>query len=235
MTATINASAGGVVLTSDTSGSLALQSGGVTKMTVDASGPSLTSPTIVTGLTWPDGSTQSRMGWEKYTADVIPSSVASVDFTGIPSTVKALRLIYDLIPATNGVNLYLRFSQAGSFITSAAYSYVTFNGGGGGDVSAGGSQGNTVLPVCNFGIYNIATSAAGAGVTGFYDLPNIQTARYVSGVGMHRALNTGNGTQYTSHSSGMLLGSAGAIDGIQLLFSGGNIAQGRVSLLVLRG
>ena len=38
MTATLNASAGGVVLTSDTSGNLALQSGGVTKMTIGSGG-----------------------------------------------------------------------------------------------------------------------------------------------------------------------------------------------------
>lgn len=193
----------------------------------------LTSPVIGTGLTWPDGVVQSRVGWQKIAADAVPSSASSVDFTGIPSSVKALRLIYDLIPATNGVHLYMRLSQSGAFITSASYSYVTFNGGAGADISAAGAQGLTVAPICNFGIYNIANSATGAGVTGVFDLPNIQTARYVSGVGSHRALNTGNGAQYTSHSSAMLLGAAGAIDGVRLLFSGGNIDQSRVSLLGL--
>ena len=235
MTATINASSGGVVLTSDTSGSLALQSGGVTKMTVGASGPSLTSPTIVTGLTWPDGFVQSMIGWERYSADVIPASVASVSFTGIPSSVKSIRLLYDLIPATNGVQLYVRFSQSGTFVTSGSYTYTTANFGAGGDLSCSGAGGQTVWPVNNFGIYNLANSATGAGVTGCIDVPNIQTARNVSAVGQHRAHNTGNGTLYTSHSSCMMTGASGAIDGIRLLFSGGNIAEGRATLLVLRG
>jgi len=235
MTATINASAGGVVLTSDTSGTLAIQSGGVTKMTVGASGPSLTSPTIVTGLTWPDGLVQSMIGWERYSADVIPASVASVSFTGIPSGVKALHLLYNLIPATQGVQLYARFSQSGAFVTSASYSYVTANFGLAGDLSCSGSTAATVWAVNNFGMYNLASSATGAGVAGIIELPNIQTTKGVRGVATHQAYNTGNGNPYTCQSTGHLIGSPGAIDGIQLLFSGGNIDQGRATLMVLRG
>lgn len=235
MTATINASAGGVVLTSDTSGTLALQSGGVTKLSVGASGPSLTSPSILTGLTWPDGLVQSRIGWERYTADVLPSNVASVDFTGIPSSVKAIRLLYDLIPATNGVQLYARFSQSGTFVTSASYSYVTANFGLSGDLSSSGSTAATIWAVNNFGIYSLAGSATAAGVVGYIELPNIQSVKGVRGYAAHQAYNTGNGTPYASQSTGHLIGSPGAIDGIRLLFSGGNIDQGRATLLVLRG
>lgn len=223
MTATINASAGGVVLTSDTSGALALQSGGVTKLAVSSTGPS---------LTWPDSSTpQTRIGWEKIAADVSPSGAASVEFTGIPSSVKAIRLLYDLIPATNNVTLRMRLSQGGVIVTSSSYGYTNFFGASNGGSS---SSSATTTSMAVSGTVGIPNSGANIGMGGEILLPHVQTASYPRVHGMGYAMDFSGSIHYIT-SVGMIFGIAGAVDGVQLLFSSGNIASGRVSILGLRG
>lgn len=226
----VTSGAGGLKAAGDASGTLELKSGGVTQATVGPSGLSL-----ATGLTWPDGSAQSRGGWQRLAAASVPSNVASLDFTGIPSSVKALRLIFDLVPATNGVQLYGRFSQSGAFVSSANYAYNNLFAGSGTDVSANGNAGSAT--VWNFnpgaGVYNIATSAAAAGISGVIDFTDIQTPRYVTAVASYHQFHTGNGTSYAISGSARLT-LAGPIDGFQLFFSGGNISEGRAVLLALK-
>ncbi len=176
-----------------------------------------------------------RNGWEKIADDAVPSSAAAVTFSSIPSNVKALRVIFDLIPATNGVALYGRFAQSGSLVTSSSYIYAAMHGGSSGDVSSTGSGGTTVWPLTGaLGIYNLATSAPIAGVAGVIDIANIQTARTVRGSALLQSSHTGNGGIYTTTSGVNMASAAGAIDGLSLFFSSGNIGEGRVSLLGLR-
>ena len=56
------------------------------------------------------------LGWQRYQPDVVisGSSAASIDITGIPADVKSLMIVGYLMPVTNGVNLWARFSQSGA-------------------------------------------------------------------------------------------------------------------------
>lgn len=175
-----------------------------------------------------------RNGYEKIADDASPSSASTVDFTGIPAGVKALRVLFNLLPATNGVYLHCRFSQSAAW-NSANYATAGLYGGSGGDVSSGGTGGGTEWSLTGgVGVYNLATGVAAAGISGVIDLPNIQTTRYVDGVAVLRTFHTANGTPYAITGNGRLTVS-GAIDGIRLYFHSGNIAEGKVSLLGLRG
>ena len=237
MTATINASAGGVVLTSDTSGSLALQSGGVTQMTVGASGPSLTSPTIVTGLTWPDGLLQSRIGWQKYAADTVVSgsSVATIDITGIPSGVKALRLLFRLTPVTNAQYIIGQVSVAGVFKTAATYGVVLRSGASNAGGSNAGSATATGL-VLSDSTYTVSSSATYNGCSGTVEFPDLQNAAYPQAY--YQSVwgpDSVAGVYWAAYGAGSWLG-VGPVDGFRFFYSSGNIAIGsRVSVLALYG
>ena len=97
MTASINAStSSGVVVTSDTSGSLALQSNGTTKFTVASTGAygQITSGTALT-----------------------TTSGTTAGFTGIPSWVKRISVIFNGV-GTSGSSLGLIQIGSGSYTTS---------------------------------------------------------------------------------------------------------------------
>lgn len=100
MTALINAdTASGVVITSDTSGNLALQSAGTTKMTVG------TSITMNTGGLITSGTA------------VASTSGTSIDFTSIPSWVKRITVMFNGV-STNGASNMLVQIGSGSVTTS---------------------------------------------------------------------------------------------------------------------
>jgi hypothetical protein len=97
MTASINAStSSGVVVTSDTSGSLALQSNGTTKFTVASTGAygQITSGTAAAS-----------------------TSGTSIDFNSIPSWAKRITVMLSGV-STNGASLLLLQTGAGSITTS---------------------------------------------------------------------------------------------------------------------
>ena len=108
MTASINAStSSGVVVTSDTSGSLAVQSNGTTKFTVDSTGAygQITSGTAVAS-----------------------TSGTSIDFTSIPSWVKRVTVMFSGV-STNGTSIVQVQIGAGSVTTSGYTSYTAYAGG----------------------------------------------------------------------------------------------------------
>jgi hypothetical protein len=95
MTASINAStSSGIVQTADTSGSLALQSDGTTKLTVSSTGVSISNLTA-TG-TFGGGVISSG------TAQASTSGT-SITFTGIPSWVKRITVMFNGV-STNGTS-----------------------------------------------------------------------------------------------------------------------------------
>jgi len=101
MAVILNAStSSGLVQTADTSGDLELQSNGTTKLTVNASGvtiPTLSS-TSITGTTVQGTIVQGTA--------VASTSGTSIDFTGIPSWVKRITVMFSLV-STDGTNPYL--------------------------------------------------------------------------------------------------------------------------------
>ncbi len=192
--------------------------------------PTINSPTIGTQLTWPDGTVQTRSGWVRIAADVIPSGAATVDFTGIPSSVVALQLVYEIFPATNGTVPYFRLSQSGAFVTSVSYQYTGYElnnvaAGGGGYITAYG-----ILGAFN-GASN-STSFGGIGGTLF--IPNIQTPGYPKFLCDAFAIDTTYG-YYNRETTYGVLNVNGAVDGLRIYFSSGNIASGRLTLLGLLG
>ena len=225
MSSIINASTsggGGIIQTADASGILELQSGGTTKLAVSSTGPS---------LTWPDSTTaQTRFGWERIAADVVPSSVASVDFTSIPSSVTSVKIIFNLIPATNGTALMIRFSQSGSFVTSASYPQTNFFAPSTGGASNGSATNTGFQPA---GTVYSPSGGTYPGIGGEVVGLNLQVADKFQMNGSVYGIHTGDGYSYLVQ-SGISFAIAGAIDGFRLLFSSGNIASGRISILGLR-
>ena len=113
MTASINAStSSGVVVTSDTSGSLAVQSDGTTKFTVASTGAY---GQLVSGTS------------------VASTSGTSIDFTSIPSWVKRVTVMFSGV-SSNGSSNFLIQSGAGSVQTTGYSSASTL-------VSTGSSTG----------------------------------------------------------------------------------------------
>jgi hypothetical protein len=124
MTASINASTtGGIVVTSDTSGNLDIQSGGSTKFSVTSSGVSFT----------PNGSS-IVLG----TAQASTSGT-SIDFTGIPSWVKKITVMFQGV-STNGSSIYVvQLGTSGGFVTSGYLGAASAAGSGatGTNITAG--------------------------------------------------------------------------------------------------
>lgn len=171
-----------------------------------------------------------RNGWEKIADDAVPSSAASVDFTGIPANVKQIKLLYELVPATNAVALCVRLSQSASFVTSSSYPQTWLFAPSAGGIS---NSSNTLTAFQPAGTVYAPSGGTYPGIGGQLLGLNLQAADKFRMIGHAYGQYTGDSFHY-SIISGLQFGVAGAIDGIQLFFSSGNIASGRVSLLGLR-
>ena len=149
MTASINAStSSGIVQTADTSGELALQSNGTTKLTVSSTGVALTGASM----------TSFAGGVITSGTAVASTSGTSIDFTSIPSWVKRITIMFNGVSTTGS---YIKvLVGSGSFVTSGyvsgssrcanagatSYSSDTagyFINGGGTDVISG------IMVICN--------------------------------------------------------------------------------------
>ena len=129
MTASINAStSAGVIVTSDTSGDIALQSAGTTKLTVASTGAygQLVSGTAAT-----------------------PSAVTFTDFTGIPSWVKRITVIFNEVSTNGSSGTLIQLGTSGGVVSSGYLSSSVGTGSGG----TGGSNYTT-----GFGIRNDSAS-----------------------------------------------------------------------------
>lgn len=134
MAITINAStSSGFVTTADTSGQIELQANGATKATVGSSGLSIgqynPSASLITSGT------------------VVSASGTSVDFTGIPSWVKRVTVIWDGV-STNGSSSYLLQLGSGSFTTSGYNSVACY----------GGSASGGTIYTAGFGVFSGSSS-----------------------------------------------------------------------------
>lgn len=170
-------------------------------------------------------------GWERIASDIVPAGSSTVDFTGIPANCKKLALEFDVMPATNAVEMLLRVSVAGAFDSGSNYvhTYVGVNSAGGFS-GASGAETGLRLPTPTAGIKNDATVG---GISGRVIVENPQAARYTRMNG--QVLNDDN-TGITFQLC-LLHGAhlaTGPIDGLRLVMSSGNVASGRVSLLALR-
>ena len=141
MSVLINAStSSGLVQTADTSGTLELQSNGTTQLTVSSTG---------------------AYGQLKQGTAVASTSGTSIDFTGIPSWVKRITVIFDSV-STNGSSIVqVQLGYSGGVVTSG-YASAAQQSGSGNTGTAGfvidSSVGATNVRSGNMVICNISTN-----------------------------------------------------------------------------
>lgn len=153
------------------------------------------------------------------------SSSATIDFTSISNTVyDSYRLVIrDFLPATNGVNLWLRTSASGVFRSTADYSHQALRW----TTSALGYDGATaaasgiVLDAVADAMSNVG---GGSFVVDFFNCSNTSTSKKCVIQGYYYG-TTNLGTIGSGISS-----PSTAVDGFRLLMSSGNIASGKVYL-----
>jgi hypothetical protein len=126
MTALINAdTSSGVIVTSDTSGNLALQSAGTTKLTVSSAGVAITGLTTTGTTSLANLTATGTFGGGVITSGtaVASTSGASIDFTSIPSWVKRVVVMFDGV-STNGSSIIcIQLGDSGGIETTG------YNGG----------------------------------------------------------------------------------------------------------
>lgn len=122
MSVILNAStSSGLVLTPDTSGTVEIQSNGSTKLTVASSG--VTANNLTATGTFGGGVISSGTA-------VSPSGTASIDFTGIPSWVKRITVMFSGISTNGTSNPQIQIGDAGG-IEATGYSGLMWNNSGG--------------------------------------------------------------------------------------------------------
>lgn len=160
-----------------------------------------------------------------------PSGVASVDFTtSIDGTGDVYLLsLSRVIPATDQVEAFLRFSQDGgaSWDAGANYDWSEWcNVGGSSDQN--GASGDGAIKVATTLGRNIGSAAGEEGLSGVYRIysPAGTNETLVRGAVMFRTHNAAVGVSQF----GGIYGVAGAVDGFRFLFSSGNVESGVISL-----
>jgi len=144
MTATLNASAGGVVLTSDTSGNLALQSGGVTQMTIGSGGVTDIAATQAEQETGTSVVKYVTSGRQQYHA----SAAKAWGYSTSGGTVSGS---YNITSVTDGGSGILTFNFT---VAMSSANYVASNTG---DANLPGAINSRTTTDCNVRNYNTLT------------------------------------------------------------------------------
>lgn len=154
------------------------------------------------------------------------SASATLDFTtGIGSTYDTYLLtISSIVPATNGANLWLRVSTSATFRT-ASYSFSSFASSGNATSGDAGSQVSDAKIILAVSLSNAGDRDARAQV--WLSQPS-NTARYKQITFDSSALTGSGQTRYFG--SGDYNGDTGAVDGLRVMMSGGNITSGKACL-----
>ena len=157
----------------------------------------------------------------------ISSEVAEYDIssTHINSTYNTYRLIFQLIPATDDVDLYMRVFVGGTQQTGSIYaSEVNPTDGG----SVFNNNGTTYWRINRYGIGN----ASGEGYGGVLDFFNINsTSLPTMFVGVSNGFSTAADHQGASTTGSLIPANrADVVNGLRLTFSGGNVSSGTVKL-----
>ena len=169
MAATISANSaggGGLVTSGDASGVLALQTAGVTALSIDASqkvtfANSLTSPTLVTPIINGMASSILTSG-----TAVASTSGTSIDFTGIPSWVKRITVMFNGV-STNGSSIGLVQLGSGSIDATSTYT------GQGDSLTTSSSALNIFNSTANTIGFNLSTSITAGPTTALRGLATI--------------------------------------------------------------
>jgi hypothetical protein len=140
MAVTLNAStSSGFVQSADTSGEIVLQNNGTTRLTVNASGvtiPTLTATTV--------------QGTIVLGTAVSPSGTASIDFTGLPSWVKRITVMFDGVSSNSTSNYLIQLGTSGG-VEATGYTSLAKT------ISTGVS--GTTIGTTGFAVTNITAAA----------------------------------------------------------------------------
>lgn len=154
-------------------------------------------------------------------------SEATADFTGFDSTkYDAYRFVLsNVIPATDDVNLLMRYSFDGgaTFVSSTTYFYCGYaNTVSTGANIAGSSQTGVVL------ITRVGSSTNEDGVSGDVLLPGPHLSRTTQSQHKMTAYDFAN-VWYNSNTYGLQT-TRSPVDGVRFLFSSGNFESGKISM-----
>ncbi len=189
MSVTLNAStSSGLVSTADTSGTIELQSNGTTKLTVSSSGVTVNNLTA-TG-TFGGGVITSGTA-----VNAATGSPTSIDFTGIPSWVKRISVIFAGVSGSGTSSVLVQVGISTGVVTSGYVSTSISSGGG------------TTASTAGFAMQNATASNT---MSGIMTITLFDTNAWVSS---HSAKNS---TTITCNGGGNVTNIGGTLDRIRL-------------------
>jgi hypothetical protein len=178
------------------------------------------------------GANPAWAGTWKVLGTATPAGASAVDFTSIPATVNHLLALFELLPATNGVNLGVRTYGADGVLdtggTDYAHAHLGINTAAGS--ALGGANGSSIL--INLAANPIANDASTGGISGFVKFEAIQAARHTRCQFQATYGPDTVGSAYLAMNGGGWRLEADRITGLRFLMSSGNLT-GRVTLLGL--
>lgn len=185
------------------------------------------------GSAWQDVSDAGTLPGLVLLGQQTASGTATLDFTGLITSTYDEYLIegVNLIPATNAVLPWIRFSTDGgtSYDSGANYQWAnsiqTPSGGTGFTAVASATGASAIIPT---GSGNVANTAVGGGLrfsARLYDPLSATAHKALIGDGTFR--NSGDSNHYRLNFGGYYI-SATAVNAMRFLFSSGNIASGTI-------
>ena len=170
------------------------------------------------------GISADAKGLVKISSTTVSSAVASVDLTGMSSTYDFYQCHFTLTPATDNVNVFVRFlDSSGSALAGSVYGHGLVNEGGGSLVNS--NSANTMEIGSSVG------SASNESMCGALTIgPANSTTHPCSLYGQTTFINTSGNHQGTVVMGGFKSGSFEAITGLHFKCSSGNIEAGAFTL-----
>lgn len=170
------------------------------------------------------GTVTGTQGLVKLSTTTVSSAVASVDLTGMSSTYDFYQCHFTLTPATDNVNVFVRFiDSGGSALSSSVYGHGLINEGGGSLVSTNSA---TTMEIASSAGSDTNESVCGVLTIG----PANSTTHPCSLYGQTTFINTSNNHQGTVLMGGLKSGSFQVITGLQFKCNTGNIEAGTFTL-----
>jgi hypothetical protein len=158
----------------------------------------------------------------------ISSAVSEYDIssTYINSTYDSYKLIFNLLPATDNVDLHALFFVSGSVVTDSHYGYNTLAMYTTEVVT--NTNAASFIELNNQGVGN----AAGEGICGFGELTNVNSTISRTSLSGIVSVASNSALPKASVYNGMFLPAqrANVVNGLRLKFSSGNIASGTVQI-----
>jgi len=170
------------------------------------------------------GISADAKGLVKVGSTTVSTAVASVELTGMSSTYDFYQCHFTLTPATDNVNVFVRFlDSSGTQINSSAYGTGLINEGGGSLVSS--NSANTMEIASSVGS---DTNESMCGI--LFVGPANSTTHPCSLWGHTTFINTSSNHQGTTIMSGFKDDSYEAISGLRFACSSGNVEAGTFTL-----